>query len=319
MDKKIWDRHTITVGAEYRDVFNQSRLVFEPDDGQVFTDIHGQSHNYAVFAQGDFMIITNLHLNAGIRYDKYSHFDPELTPRGALIYSPFTQSTFKLIYGTAFRDPNFLEESDPTFRNINPEKITSYEGVYEQGITKNLRSSLSGYYNHMDDLIDLENGIFTNFNANTLGLEAALEGKWNLGGVIDRDIKARFSYTLQHTENRDNDIGLPDSPTHLIKLNVSVPLYENKLFGGLEVQYTSSSHTIFSDAFGNTLRGPDTPEYAIVNFTLFSQNLVKNLDVSASVYNLFNNTYYDPSSRLHMQNAIQQNGINFRVKLTYRF
>ncbi|HTB84688.1 MAG TPA: TonB-dependent receptor [Candidatus Sulfotelmatobacter sp.] len=313
IDKKIFDRHVLTVGAEVRDDFNQSRRVFEPSTGDVLTDVHASRYNYGVFAQGDFAVVTNLHVNAGVRFDEYEHFDPSLSPRVALIYNPFAQSTFKLIYGTAFRDPNFLELSAPGFEGIRPEKITSLEGIYEQGINQNLRSSLSVYYNRMDDLIDFENGSFTNFDADTLGLEMALEGKWA------NDIRTRLSYSLQHTENTSDDAGLPDSPMHLVKFNLSVPLLKDKIFAGLEVQYTSSSHTVYSDLSGDTLNGPDSPGYAVVNLTLFSHDLIKNLDASVGVYNLGNNQYYVPSSRFHLQSSIQQDGINFRLKLTYRF
>ena len=53
--------------------------------------------------------------------------------------------------------------------------------------------------------------------------------------------------------------------------------------------------------------------------TLFSQNLLKGLDLSASVYNLLDKNYSDPSTPFHVQNVIQQDGRTFRVKLTYRF
>jgi iron complex outermembrane receptor protein len=128
-----------------------------------------------------------------------------------------------------------------------------------------------------------------------------------------------LSYSLQRTENRDTEVGLIDSPMHLIKLNVNVPFYQDKIFGGLEVLYSSGSHTEFSDFSGNTLPGAQSPDFATVNLTLFSQNLVKNLEVSASVYNLLGNTYFNPSSQFHLQNAIQQNGRTFRLKVTYRF
>ncbi|HUA67363.1 MAG TPA: TonB-dependent receptor, partial [Candidatus Saccharimonadales bacterium] len=248
-------------------------------------------------------------------YDQRDHFSPSWSPRAALIYNPFRQSTFKFIYGTAFRDPSFYELSELATLNIKPqpEKIASYELVYEQGIGRNLRSSISGYYNRMDDLIDIQNGTFTNFNADTLGTELALEGKWE-NGII-----ARASYTLQHTENRDNDSGLPDSPAQMVKFNISAPVFEDKIYAGLEFQYTSTSHTLYTDLSGDNLPGPDAPGYAIVNFTLFSHNLVKNLDISASVYNLLDKTYYEPASDYHLQNAIQQDGRTFRVKLTYHF
>src|SRR5204862_4225056 len=126
--------------------------------------------------------------------------------------------TLKFIYGTAFRDPNFLELSDPRFQDIGPEKITSYELVYEQGIGRHLRSSLSGFYNEMDDLIALENGRFRNFDAEAKGIEVALEGIWVDG------IRTRASYTWQETENLSTNQLLPDSPKHLLKANLSVPL-----------------------------------------------------------------------------------------------
>src|SRR5204862_6755522 len=110
-----------------------------------------QSHG--VYLQGDFAVLTNLHLNAGARYDQYGDFDPTFNPRVALIYDPIKGSTFKAIYGTAFRAPNFTELGDPRFQNIQPEGITGYELVYEQQIGKKLRSSLSGFFNVVDYLI----------------------------------------------------------------------------------------------------------------------------------------------------------------------
>src|SRR6201999_4168641 len=108
----------------------------------------------------------------------------------------------------------------------------------------------------MDNLIDFQNGTFTNFDADTLGTELALSGKWTNG------LEARLSYTFQHTENRATDAGLVDSPDHMVKFNVSAPVWRDKIFAGLEVQYTSSSHTVFTDLFGNPLSAGDAPGYA---------------------------------------------------------
>lgn len=326
VNKKIWDRHIITVGGEFRDDFSQNDHLFQvepPGPGAFSSNVYDRRQNYGIFAQDDFAVLTNLHLNAGVRYDqsydRQDHFDPSWSPRAALIYDPFRESTFKFIYGTAFRDPSFFELSELATLNIKPkpENISSYELVYEQGIGRHLRSSVSGYYNSMNDLIDIQNGSFTNFNADAVGLELALEGKWENG------INTRLSYTLQHTENRETGDGLPDSPMQMIKFNVSAPLFRDKIFAGLEVQYTSRSHTVYTEYTGpntgDTLLGADVPGYATVNFTIFSQNLVKNLDISASIYNLLGKTYYDPVANFHLQNAIQQDGRTFRIKVTYRF
>jgi iron complex outermembrane receptor protein len=168
----------------------------------------------------------------------------------------------------------------------------------------------------MQDLIVLQNGSYTNLNANTKGMELALEGNWNNG------IRSRFSYSLQRTEAGSQQ-NLPDSPEHLVKMNISVPLYKQKVFAGLEFQYTSTRQTHFTDFTGvtpgTTLRGMDAGGFETVNFTIFSHDLVKNLEFSGSIYNLFDARYGDPSSRFHLQDTIEQDGRSFRLKLAYRF
>src|SRR6185369_17058198 len=98
-------------------------------------------------------------------------------PRAALIYNPFSESTLKFIYGTAFRAPNFFELRDARFASsIVPETITTYELVYEQGIAKHLRSSVAGFYNQADNLIVFEGGRYVNIpGADGGGVELSLE------------------------------------------------------------------------------------------------------------------------------------------------
>ena len=319
VNKKIFDKDTLTFGGEYRNDFEQNLSVYE-DGSLAGAPLETNRQNYAIFGQADVAILDNLHANAGVRYDEYGNYTPDWSPRAALIYNPWQQSTFKFVYGTAFRDPNILElalAGDNT--DVKPEKISSYEFIYEQGINRFLRSSVMAYYNRMDDLIGLgESAVDTNFNAETLGLEPSLEAKWN-------DFSARLSYSLQRTQNRETHVGLPDSPENMIKLNLSAPLYKDKLFAGLEVQYTSQSKTemFIPPPVGGTATitpGPNSPGFTVVNLTLFSHDLfIKNLELSASVYNLFDTKYYEPASDFHLEPYIQQNGINFRIKATYSF
>ena len=97
-------------------------------------------------------------------------------------------------------------------------------------------------------------------------------------------------------------------------------MVDEKLFASLEFQYVNSRHTVYPDPSGGaTLPGVDTPGFPTLNFTLFSKNIVKNLEVSASVYNLLDETYSDPSTQGHIQDQIPQDCRSFRLKLTYRF
>ncbi len=313
-NKHLFDRHMITVGAEFKDDFHQHDRVYDDGTGQTFTDVSRDRINYGIYFQADFEVVTNvLHLNGGIRFDQYGNFDPSFNPRVAVIYDPFPKSTFKAIYGTAFRAPNFLELSDTRFQNIGPEKIKSYELVYEQGIGSHLRSSLSGFYNQIDGLIVLQDGRFQNFNLDTRGVEVALESFWANG------LRATASYTYQQPENQSTDLMLPDSPNHLGKFNISVPVFRTNIFAGLEFLYVSTRETVSTTTTGDTVQGRNVSGYGLVNFTLFSQNLIKNLDVSGSVYNLLDHKYGDPATRFHQQDIIMQDGRTFRVKLTYRF
>jgi iron complex outermembrane receptor protein len=319
LKKELWERHVLTAGVEYKDDFQLDQRVY---DGHTGVTIPGGATNmtrqsYGVYAQGDFQLRTNIHFNGGVRYDRYGDYSGRFNPRLALIYDPFEKSTFKAIYGTAFRAPNFWELTYSGFADLHPEEITSYELVYEQGIGDHLRSSVSGFYNDMKDLIVFKSGTFTNFNAAAKGMELALEGTW-AGGWM-----GRASYTLQQTENRSGGLPLPDSPEHLLKFNLSVPIYQEKIFAGLEVLYTSSRHSLHSTTDVNgqplTVAGETAPGFPVVNFTLFSRELAKNLEISASIYNVFNEHYSDPASHFHVQDLIAQDGRSFRLKLTYRF
>ena len=311
LNKRIWERHIISLGAEYQNDFFQEKRVSGQDP------IHSDRQSYGVYAQGEFTVLTNLHVNGGARYDQYGTFDPAFSPRLALIYRPFEKSTIKAIYGTAFRAPNFLELSDPRFQDIQPEEITSYELVYEQRIGRNLRSSVSGFYNQMNDLIVFESGSFTNFDANAKGVELALEGIWTNG------MRTRMSYTFQETGNGSVGWDMPDSPNHLVKLNLSVPLLRDRIFAGVEFLYTSARLTLHNttDASGQplTVQGERADGFSMVNVTLFSQHLVKNLELSAGIYNLLDRRYGDPATRFHQQDIIESDGRSFRLKLTYRF
>jgi iron complex outermembrane receptor protein len=314
--RHFWDRLILTLGGEYRDDFRQEYSIVNATNGVASTQVHTNRQNYGIYLEGDFAVVTNLHLNAGFRYDQYGDFDPAFSPRVAAIYNPFGQSVFKAIYGEAFRAPNLFElRHIPGAPVPNPETINTYELVYEQGIGDHLRSSVDGFYNQIHDLITFENGFYQNISeVETKGVELALEGFWPSG------LRGRASYTFQNTHDEQSGTLVFDSPHNLAKLNVSVPLLRDRIFGGVEVQYVSkrtSSH------LGSAVAGEDAGDYAVVNLTMFSHKLVKGLEFSGSVYNLLDRHYSDPSpqvpGRPTQQDIIEQDGRTFRLKLTYRF
>ena len=302
--KVLFERHVLIAGAEYRDDFIQIRRNFDVSPPSAdFVNAPSDTYNYGVYLQGDAAVLTNLHVNAGFRYDQYGHTDPTVNPRSALIYSPWEKTTFKFIRGHAFRAPNYYERIFNA--SLIPERITTHDLVYEQGIGKHLRSSVSGFYNEIEHLIVVQGGTAQNVaGAVSRGIGLELQGFWASG------MRGRMSYTLQDTEFHQAGIPRSDAPKHLGKFNLITPLLKEKVFAGLEFQYTSKRLT---------LNGGEASGFGVVNFTLFSQNLVKGLELSASIYNLLDRRYNDPATPLLPEDLIPRDGRTYRVKLTYRF
>ena len=61
------------------------------------------------------------------------------------------------------------------------------------------------------------------------------------------------------------------------------------------------------------------PANTVVNATLLSRRIGERLDLSASIYNLFNTGHSDPSSGVTLQRTIKQDGRGCRVTMTWHF
>ena len=321
VSKTLFERHKVILGTEYRDYFRLDQRNFDEDPKATFLDDQRRSKVWAFYAQDEFTILSNLRFNAGLRYDHFSTFGGSLNPRLALIYNPFKQTALKLLYGRAFRAPNAYElfyqdggitqKSNPDLR---PEKINTYEVVWEQYFAKHYRFVASGYYYKIQDLItqqtDPSDGLIVFKNTDRVeakGFTLELGGKWASG------LEGRLSYALQVATNEETGKLLTNSPRHLPKFNLIVPLYKDKLFSGLEVLYLSSRKGLNNSRVGAVV---------LTNLTLLNKNLFKGWEFSASAYNLFNQKFRDPGAQEHLingMNGIIQDGITFRVKVTYSY
>jgi len=309
--------HKLILGTEYQYNVRQDQKNYDENPFSLYLNDKRDSTIWALYLQDEFQIVRNLTLHAGVRYDHYETFGSSINPRLALIYNPWSKTTIKLIYGEAFRTPNVYElyyQDGSLFKSnpdLKPEKIKTSEIIIEQSLGKGFSISVSGFYYKIKDLIsqhtDPSDGslIFRNIeDIHAKGIELEISKKWESG------LEGRAAYSFQDAQNEQTDERLTNSPKHLAKLNVTVPFIKEKLFLGLEEQYTGKR---------KTLANREADAFFITNMTLFSRNLLKGTEISGSVYNLFNEHYGDPVGAEFRQDVIEQDGRSFRIKLTYTF
>jgi outer membrane receptor for ferrienterochelin and colicins len=315
LSRTLFEKHKITFGTEVIDNFKQDQKnVLDLDDSSLV--VARSSVIWALYAQDEFTIVPKLILSAGVRYDHYSQFGGTTNPRLGLIYHVAHPTTLKLLYGTAFRAPEPFEVTPDfgSFDNnfaLRPETIRNVEGVVEQSLGERVTLTGDVFHSWIENLITVEtnsadgNEIYRNAQrVNATGAEFEINARM-AGGLLGT---ASYGYTVAQQPPPLET--LPNSPRHLGKLNLSVPVIRQRLFASVDAQYTSSVQTLA----GNSISG-----FGVFNATALGHAFGKHLDVSAGVYNLLDKRYFNPGRPEDPEDAIQQDGRTFRVKLTAHF
>jgi iron complex outermembrane receptor protein len=292
---------------------------FDVEPRMVFQDSRNRSERLAFFVQDEITLSKRVTLHAGLRHDANGAFESgivhQTSPRLGLIYDDGRATTLKLLHGRAFRSPNDFELhfEGPVYKTnsqLRPETIHATELVLERTLPRGVRLNASAYLNAVHGLISAEldpaDGllIFQNEgDSRSLGLEVGLDLKRRQGP------SGRLSYAWQQSRERPTGDLLTNSPRHMAKAQLSWPLIGRRLTAGADGWYMSSRRTLAGAQAGSVM---------VANVTL-APRLRGPFDLSATVYNVFDHRYSDPASTELSQDLIDQDGRNFRLKLSWRF
>ena len=310
---KILARNRVTASIEYRDNIRQNQKTYDLNPYTLLLDDKRNSYILDASVQDELKLGPKLLLNAAVRYDYLSSVSGNMDPRIALIYHPANNTSLKLIYGEAFRAPNVFEKYYAVAPNLpntalSPERLRSGEAVWEQQMPAHMSISTSVFSSSISGLITL-NGIdnqaliYQNLNtANSTGVEV------EIGGNAPRGPNWVASYSFQETRDGVTDQLLNDSPRSLAKLNLSQQLLHKTWTTSMDAQYRSQSTNI---------DGVSIRPFALFNFTVVGHAIGKHLDVSASLYNAFNQWHADPAPGANLQDEIAGNGRGLRLQMTW--
>jgi len=315
--RTLGTRHKVIGGAEIRYNSQQDQ---EAHDETPFTyqDDRRSSTIWALYLQDEYRVRDNLILNLGVRHDDYETFGGTTNPRLAVIYTTRGDTTLKFLYGRAFRAPNMYELyyddggiSQKANPELDPETIDTYQLEAGWPLGSRFRGTALLYDYRIRGLISLEIDpaddlvVFRNVDrVKSEGMELQLDGRFV------RHLEGRISYAYQHTEDMATGDTLSNSPRHLAKCALSIPMLEDRLSAGLEVQYTSRRLNTQGGAVGG---------YTLANLNFLLKNWKNGPTVGLGIYNLLDRDYGHPGGTEHIQAAIPQDGRNYRLQVRYEF
>ncbi|MEO8256102.1 MAG: TonB-dependent receptor [Acidobacteriota bacterium] len=314
MTRALPGRQTLRAGIEFINNVDQNQTAGYVDAPVLGLYIKHSSKQHAVYAQDEIKLGRRFIVNAGLRYDGYEKF-VKVTPRAALIFLPSATQSLKYLFGSAFRAPNEYELNTVYFgqqvTTLRPESIDTHELVWERYINDRVRTSVSTYWYKADRLITATE---TLDESAKLGLTFFNQGQVRAKGLeleaqmrIKGESQVQVSYALQRAVDQQTHDELSNSPHHVAKARISVPVFTPRSFLSIEGQYLSSR---------TTQTGSTVARAATVNAN-FIQQVGHSWQLIAGLRNIFNVEYSDPVSAGHLQEAIPQNGRTARIGLRW--
>ncbi|CAM2068804.1 TonB-dependent receptor [Sulfidibacter corallicola] len=286
-------------------------------------------------------------LTLGVRHDDYDDFGTSTNPRGGVVWSPNEHIFLKLLYGTAFRAPDFNELyqiNNPVIRgnpNLDPEELKTAEFQIGFKISQDALITASYFKTDIDNAIQdvtfVEDGVVLERFDNIGSLESE-GGELDVKYVHDRGY-IYFNFTLQEVTNTTRAT-LTGTDADGNEVRFQQPVFDVgyipetifNLGSYFEVTETigwnlSLNHTGERDRTEEvglvdgvpTAMDPrePTPERTLVNSAVSLR--MGNWRAKLAGFNLLDEDHRDPDASASIANDLPREGTTFQITLSYDF
>lgn len=269
---------------------------------------------YAFYLQDEWQLLPSLQLTSGIRYDHYSDFGESYNPRVGLVWGLNEQAEVKLLYGRAFRAPNFKELYDQNNTvsignpNLRPEKVDTYEAGLGYSFSK-VKLNFSYFLSKIKDMIDRDSTMrYVNKGKATIhGLETGA------AVAVTSQTLLRLGYLHQVARDTINDRSLAWIPSDRITASIDQEL-GRYVHARSDLIWTGIRPRPVGD-----IRSASSPN-TTVDLTLIGHNFLPNFEVSGTIRNLFDQRQKDPdTSTSKIPADLPREGISGFLSVTYKY
>jgi len=284
-------------------------LIDLPEALRSIAEVDREVHSF--YSELLYDVNEEIRVTLGGRYDHFSDFGGNFSPRGGVTWQVNDTNTFKFMYGEAFRAPTFAElynRNNPAVvgnPDLNPEKIKTFELSCINSDIDNTEIALTFFHNNLSDIITIDSTgqHLNNGDIKTQGLEA--EVKYNLG----RGSFIMANYTYQDPQNETTNAPMANVSRHKAYIGGNYRI--DKMYN----LYVDANY--IGEQFRSTVDMREAVKSSIVaNATLLMKDiLLKDLKLRLSVYNLFDEQKYESSTPFDYPLPER----SFMAELTYKF
>ena len=327
---KLLEKNKFQIGASYAYIkhFDEIFKTNSPETGidnledipSYFDDVLWRTISSA-YIQYKRELFKSLSFTAGVRYDNYSDAGYTVNPRAAIVFTPDDKLILKLLYGTAFRAPTFVESylNGAPFilgdKTNESETIKTYEAYLSYSFSENISASVNYFYNDIENLItivadpELAIGRYSNSGEtiNVQGIESELR-------ILIPEIRsyAYFTYTYQKGEKSETNDAL-------------IGMANQTAYAGINYKGTKGFNiNLMANYIGVRQRSivdtrTELNGFTLLNLSIFKKDIINNFDVQISGFNLLDSDHRVPDINGIIYNDYPLEGINFLAEITYKF